>query len=96
MDDDAEHQRREHRRRVLKRATILLGIDKSEIPCSVRNQHAGGAELVIPVDSIVPERFTVYVPIDDVAYEAVMRWRRGDRIGVQFVGQGPKPKFHYG
>ncbi len=96
MQDDSGQKPREHRRRVLKRATILLGLTKSEIPCSVRNQHTGGAELIVAADAMIPEHFTLYVPMDDIAYEAVLRWRRADRVGVQFVGQGPKPKLHYG
>ena len=94
--EEEKHPPRERRRRVLKRATIVLGITQSEIPCTVRNQHSNGAELIVPLETIVPERFTVYIPIDDTAYEAVLRWSRNGRIGVQFVGQGPKPKLHYG
>ncbi|TIS77003.1 MAG: PilZ domain-containing protein, partial [Mesorhizobium sp.] len=26
----------------------------------------------------------------------VLRWRRNDRVGVQFTGTLPKPRLHYG
>lgn len=87
---------REHRPRVLKRASIITGPSKSEISCIVRNQHLNGAELKVPADVPVPELFTLYVPIDGVAYDARLRWRRGDRIGIELIGTRPKPRFHYG
>ncbi|OBQ61201.1 PilZ domain-containing protein [Mesorhizobium erdmanii] len=92
---DPEPQR-EHRPRVLKGATIITGIQNSEIAVMLRNQHAGGAELKIPLESRVPDRFLLYVPLDGVAYRCEVRWRRNDRIGVQFTGTEPKPKLHYG
>jgi hypothetical protein len=81
---------------VLKGATIIINLSKSEIACTLRNQHGGGAELKIPPEVNIPAQFALYVPVDGVAYEAVVRWRRNDRVGVQFVGTGPKPKHHYG
>ncbi len=93
---EANHREREHRQRVLKGATIITSIHNSEIPCVVRNQHTNGAELKVAADAIIPERFSLYVPVDGVAYEALVRWRRNDRVGVQFTGTGPKPRFHYG
>jgi hypothetical protein len=88
--------RRQRRQRVLKGATIITSISNSEISCSIRNQNAGGAELKVPVEAQVPEHFVLYVPTDGVAYRSVLRWRRNDRIGVQFTGTVPKPRLHYG
>ncbi len=93
--EETEH-RRERRQRVLKRATIVLCLEKSEITCTIRNQNSGGAELMVPLEAVVPTEFLVYVPVDGIAYRAVIRWRRKDRIGVQFTGTEPKPPFHYG
>ncbi len=96
MDDGNEQTPREHRQRVLKGATIIVNLSKSEVSCTVRNQHANGAELRVPLEVHIPEQFTLYVPVDGIAYYANVRWRRGDRIGVQFTGRGPKPRHHYG
>jgi hypothetical protein len=87
---------RKYRRRVLKGATILLGIKHSEISCTIRNMHEDGAELRLPPSTVVPENFLLYVPTDGVGYRASLRWRVGDRIGVQFLGKEPKPSWHYG
>jgi hypothetical protein len=34
----------------------------------------------------------LFVPADGVAYQAVVRWRKKERLGVQFYGTAPKPK----
>jgi PilZ domain len=93
---NSDEHRREHRQRVLKGGTIITGIQNSEISCIVRNQHEGGAELKVSVEARIPDRFLLYVPVDGVAYRSQVRWRRNDRIGVQFTGAEPKPKLHYG
>ena len=87
---------RQHRSRVLKGATIINGISNSEISCTIRNQNSRGAELKVAADARVPTTFLLYVPVDGVAYQSVLRWRRDDRIGVQFIGTEPKPRLHYG
>jgi hypothetical protein len=93
--EPAEH-RRQHRQRVLKGASILTGISNSEVKCTIRNMHNDGAELKVSIDSHVPQEFLLYVPVDGIGYESVVRWRKQDRIGVQFTGTKPKPSWHYG
>ena len=88
--------RAERRHRVLKRAAIIKSRSVSEILCSVRNQHGAGAELEVPVDSGVPTDFLLYVPVDGVAYQCSLRWRRNERVGVQFSTVQSKPRSHYG
>ena len=93
----AENEHRiQHRQRVLKGAAILTGLNNSEVTCTVRNMHSNGAELKVPIDARVPDEFLLYVPVDGIGYRAVVRWRREDRIGVQFTGTEPKPRWHYG
>ncbi|MDX8537552.1 MULTISPECIES: PilZ domain-containing protein [Mesorhizobium] len=89
--DEPRRERRLHPREiVLKEATIVAGPDNPAIGCSVRNQHERGAELRVPSDAVVPERFLLHVPDDAVTYQTVVRWRRKERLGVQFYG-APKP-----
>lgn len=92
---ESDH-RREHRQRVLKGASILLGITNSEIACTIRNMHKGGAELRVPVEARVPPEFLLYVPVDGVAYRTRIAWRANERVGVSFHGTEPKPHWHYG
>jgi hypothetical protein len=93
--ETSEH-RRERRQRVLKGASILTGVANSEVKCTVRNMHDAGAELKIDVEARVPAEFLLYVPVDGVAYKAVVRWRKEGRLGVSFTGTEPKPAWHYG
>lgn len=96
LEENSGEHKREHRQRVLKGGTIITGIQNSEVSCTLRNQHAGGAELKVAPDSRVPDNFLLYVPVDGIAYRAEVRWRRNDHVGVRFTGTAPKPKLHYG
>ncbi|MER9484498.1 PilZ domain-containing protein [Mesorhizobium sp. M0220] len=91
-----DEQRDKRRQRVLKGAAILTGMTNSEVTCTLRNMHAGGAELKVSIDARVPDEFLLYVPTYGIAYKAEVRWRREDRIGVMFTGTEPKPSWHYG
>lgn len=95
LPQHSEH-RHDLRRRVYKGASILSGIDNSEVQCLIRNMSDGGAELRITPGPPIPGEFLLYVPIDDVCYKAVVRWRDGARIGVMFAGKAEKPHWHYG
>ena len=95
MSSESEN-RRKHRPRVLKGATIILSNNVSEIACTVSNQHDGGAELYVQGYLALPSDFLLYIPLAGFAYRTVVRWRKGDRIGVQFTGTEPKPRRHYG
>lgn len=97
MSDSSGRKDRElHRQRVLKGGAILNGVAHSEIRCTVRNMHSKGAELRVPADEPVPQSFLLYVSVDNIAYQCELRWRTGDRAGVEFVGTAPKPHWHYG
>lgn len=91
-----DEHRQDRRQRVLKGGTILTTITNSEVRCTIRNMTKGGAELKVGVDARVPREFLLYVPVDGIAYRAVVRWRREDRVGVEFTGTEPKPRWHYG
>jgi hypothetical protein len=93
---ESDENRRARRQRVLKGGTIITGISNSEVGCTLRNQNEGGAELKTGIEARVPDHFLLYVPVDGVAYRCQVRWRRGDRVGVQFTGTEPKPRTHYG
>lgn len=89
-------QHREHRNRVLKGASILQTVNDNEIKVTLRNMHASGAEMRVPDGVNIPQEFLLYVPIDGTGYRSVVRWREGNRVGVQFMSKEPKPHWHYG
>lgn len=97
MDDFAKpSERRARRRRVLKGASILQTVNDNEIRVTIRNMDEHGAELRVPIGVQIPAEFLLYVPVDAIGYRSVVRWREGDRVGVQFTGREPKPQWHYG
>lgn len=82
-------ERRLHAREfVLKEAVIVGG--GARIGCSVRNQHEHGAELRVGAQEQIPDRFLLEVPADGAAYNAVVRWRRNERLGVQIFSNAMK------
>ena len=83
------NQPREHRRRVLKGASILSGVANSVIYCTIRNMHENGAELIVPVEARIPAEFLLYVPTDGIGYRATLRWRKLDRCGVSSPAPSP-------
>ena len=96
MSDPSDQKERGLRRqRVLKGGAILHGI-QSEVRCTIRNMHSQGAELRVPIDAPVPQSFLLYVSVDNIAYQCELRWRTGERVGVEITGTAPKPAWHYG
>ena len=93
---EPQERQREHRHRVLKGASIIQGINDSEIKVTIRNLNAGGAELRVPLGAQVPSEFLLYIPIDRAGYRCSVCWRNGDRIGIQFIEKAAKPHWHYG
>ncbi|MBX3580619.1 MAG: PilZ domain-containing protein [Rhizobiaceae bacterium] len=92
----SDHPDREHRRRVLKGAAIITGINDSIVQCTIRNMHEHGAELIVHAEARVPANFLLFVPTDGIGYRAELRWRKLDRCGVRFNGTAPKPHWYYG
>lgn len=93
--DQKEQERELRRQRVLKGGAILHGT-QSEVRCTIRNMHSKGAELRVSVDTPVPQSFLLYVSVDNIGYQCEVRWRTGERVGVEITGTAPKPHWHYG
>lgn len=70
------------RRRILKAGTI--GVGGGAIDCTVKNISATGAALEVVTPIFIPDRFTLYVPSDQLKRPCHIVWRRERRIGVAF------------
>lgn len=80
------------RNRVLKSAKIVSKDNKTIIDCAIRNQSDTGAQVVVEQVISVPEEFQLYLASDNTVRDAVVVWRRGDRVGVAFTGESrPAP-----
>ena len=90
MDD--ENKRIAPRHRVLKSAKIVSMDNKTAIDCAIRNQSETGAQLGIEQAISVPDEFQLYMASEDTVRDAVVVWRRGDRIGVAYTSESrPAP-----
>lgn len=88
-------KRLDYRQRVLKSALIVRSFGQSTIRCTIRNQHAGGAELRIGIDDHIPETFLLDVQCDGVSYRTETCWRRNERMGVRFLAKEPPARLRY-
>ncbi|PZA13258.1 PilZ domain-containing protein [Rhodopseudomonas palustris] len=77
-----DEQRKTPRRRVLKAGTIDVG--GGAIDCRVRNVSEAGAALDVVSPLYIPDRFTLYVPSDQIKRACRVIWRKDGRIGVSF------------
>lgn len=85
--DDPPIERRSDARPIVHKAGTISSGNQS-IECTIRNQHAQGAELRVDAEADIPETFMLHVPADGVTYRAVLRWRKKERVGVQFYASG--------
>jgi len=52
--------------------------------CTIRNLSASGAKIELPEVHVAPPRFILMHFEAGVAYEAVLKWRRGNMAGMSF------------
>src|SRR5205085_12124246 len=85
-DRDVEPNRRGvGRQRVIKKGLILFNDGRSSIGCHIVDISDSGAKLA-PLDVFsCPSEFLLKLPIGEPR-ECEVMWRRGDRVGVRFVG----------
>ncbi len=79
----ASERRRAPREPVKLEAWILLENGR-RIACLTANLSASGAKLIVGKSAILPGRFDVEVPARRVRRPALLVWRVGDELGVQF------------
>jgi hypothetical protein len=77
-----EEKRIAPRQRVLKAGTIEFG--GGPIDCTVRNISETGAALEVVTPLFIPDRFTLFVPTEQLKRPCHIVWRREKRIGVRF------------
>lgn len=85
---DQPNNRREHRQRTLKAGRIILSL-QTTMDCTIRNLSEHGALLEIGVATALPAKFELLLVDANTVREVELRWQRGLRAGVEFVG-GPR------
>ena len=70
------------RRRMFKAGTIEFG--GSGMDCTVKNLSDTGAALEILSPLYIPDRFTLFVPSDQLKRRCHIVWRKQRRVGIAF------------
>jgi hypothetical protein len=74
------------RHRVLKQGKILIH-NLSVVDCIVRDMSETGARLACADPKAIPAEFRLVTPVDNMMREARVKWRRGEVLGIAFVGE---------
>lgn len=80
------NSRKSERIRVYKAGSIATSRIEVTLPCVVRDVSQDGAMLQTTNAFLIPDRFKLFVDVDGLDTECEVRWRRGTKIGVQFLG----------
>jgi hypothetical protein len=88
--DDSKDLRKHRRSRSFKEGQIVYNSGSSLINCIIRDRSEGGAKLVLPAASVLPQRFELLSVSEGKLYPAEIMWRRGDELGIMFIG-APTP-----
>ena len=83
--------RRDERKSLAYRGWIYVP-DWPLLPCTIEDASEGGVRLVTDDAIVVPDHFKlVFSPTSKSYRECVVRWRRTDSLGVQFVNRHMAP-----
>jgi hypothetical protein len=81
-------ERMDQRRKVLKDGKIVSRTLHGAIDVRIRNLSASGALLELPAATGIPDdAYGLLVVWESKIYPAATRWRKGDRMGVEFTGR---------
>lgn len=77
-------RRQSQRQRVLLGALIVDLARETIVACRAENASEGGARLRLSDPQFVPATFWLIALSSGLAYQATVKWRRDDRLGVAF------------
>jgi hypothetical protein len=85
---DTTPNRRGGRKPVTGTGVIKLGLFK-RMSCEIRDVSPGGARIVTPEGTDLPERFTMRMPHFKTPRTCIRRWQSGAETGVEFANTVP-------
>jgi hypothetical protein len=53
----------------------------------IRDISASGALIRIPTNTNLPENFSLLIVSERKLHSAAVRWRKGETIGIEFIGE---------
>ena len=78
--------RRVPRRKVLKDGKIVSHHLHGAIDVRIRDLSDAGALIELPLATLLAQTFDLLVVSEHKVYPSIVRWRRGDRMGLEFTG----------
>lgn len=83
----ADGKREFPRKRTLLSATAFFNDGQFSLPCKVRDISESGLRLNISDAIVLPDRFAVHIPSQDIIHDVCLKWRRASDAGVALSGQ---------
>ena len=84
-DFNGEERRTEHRRRILKGATLRFNNGFGNLECVIRNLTSNGARVSMGQTNGIPSRLQLHISGERTPVEALVRWRSPRDIGLSFL-----------
>jgi len=82
--DEPQDRRRESRRRTVLAGILVHGSKLYTTECAILDISKVGARVRIPATEVIGQPAFLVNISHGLAFEAVMTWRRADRIGLKF------------
>ena len=60
------------------------------IDVKIRDMSESGALVNLPANVVMPDKFNLLVVSERLLYPAIVRWRKGEAMGIEFTGE-PRP-----
>jgi len=88
--------RRHPRYRVRKEGKIISAELRCGIDVIIRDMSVGGARMEIQPAVDIPDIFDLVVTSEYLYYPALVKWRSGHMIGIEFAGEPYRPSMLIG
>ncbi len=82
-----DEHRISRRQRVLKDGKIVFNNYSSVVDCTIRDMSETGARIMCAHQAAIPEECSLVTLTDNLIRDATVMWRRGDRLGLRFIGE---------
>ena len=86
-DDTRDLRPREHRRKAFKAGIISYQNHALTVDCVIRDVSSSGVKLQFQEGVMVPEHFSLTIPMEGNKVECQVRWRHLNQVGAVFVGE---------
>jgi hypothetical protein len=80
-----DERRRDERVKSLLKARIYFNHRMASYECTIRNLSAHGAKVAIDKNAAIPNDFELEIPSKGKFYQATLRWRDAEGIGMEFI-----------